>query len=102
VVAGKRWPRPGREALDVALEESHLFATPLAQYWPDRLVRDRVVLLGDTAHAASPMVGGGFRHGLYDAAVCRRSSSGVVFCQTCSIATNGNGWGRPKPTSPAA
>jgi 2-polyprenyl-6-methoxyphenol hydroxylase-like FAD-dependent oxidoreductase len=68
IVAAQRWPSPWREALGVALEESHLFATPVAEYWPDRLVRERVLLLGDAAHAASPMVGGGFRQGLYDTA----------------------------------
>jgi 2-polyprenyl-6-methoxyphenol hydroxylase-like FAD-dependent oxidoreductase len=66
MVATQRWPSPWREALDVALRESHVFATPVTEYWPNRLVRDRVALLGDAAHAASPMVGGGFRQGLYD------------------------------------
>jgi 2-polyprenyl-6-methoxyphenol hydroxylase-like FAD-dependent oxidoreductase len=32
------------------------------------MARGRVALAGDAAHAASPMVGGGFRQGLYDAA----------------------------------
>jgi 2-polyprenyl-6-methoxyphenol hydroxylase-like FAD-dependent oxidoreductase len=66
VVAGQRWPTPWREALDVALRRSLVFATPVVHYWPERLVRDRSVLVGDAAHAASPMVGGGFRQGLYD------------------------------------
>jgi salicylate hydroxylase len=35
-------------------------------YKPSRLVTGRVALAGDAAHAASPMVGGGFRQGLYD------------------------------------
>ena len=68
VVAGQRWPTPWREALDIALRRSLVFATPVVQYWPDRLVRSRVALAGDAAHAASPMVGGGFRQGLYDVA----------------------------------
>jgi 2-polyprenyl-6-methoxyphenol hydroxylase-like FAD-dependent oxidoreductase len=54
------------EALEIALHRSLVFATPVVQYWPDRLVRRRVALAGDAAHAASPMVGGGFRQGLYD------------------------------------
>ena len=37
-------------------------------YRPDQLVRGRVVIIGDAAHAASPMAGGGLRQGLYDAA----------------------------------
>ena len=67
-VADQRWPSPWREALDVALRDGLVFATPIVQYWPPRLIRDRVAIAGDAAHAASPMVGGGFRHGLLDAA----------------------------------
>ncbi len=68
-MAGQRWPTPWREALEIALRRSLVFATPVVQYWPDRLVRSRVALAGDAAHAATPMVGGGFREGLYDVAV---------------------------------
>lgn len=67
-VAGERWPTPWREALEIALRRSLVFATPVVQYRPDRLTRGRVALAGDAAHAASPMVGGGFRQGLYDVA----------------------------------
>jgi 2-polyprenyl-6-methoxyphenol hydroxylase-like FAD-dependent oxidoreductase len=66
IVAAQRWPTPWREALEIALRRSLVFVTPVVQYWPERLVRDRVALVGDAAHAASPMVGGGFRQGLYD------------------------------------
>jgi 2-polyprenyl-6-methoxyphenol hydroxylase-like FAD-dependent oxidoreductase len=64
----RRWPAPWGEALDEALRRSLVFATPVVHYRPDRLVRGRVVIVGDAAHAASPMVGGGFRQGLFDAA----------------------------------
>lgn len=67
-VASQRWPTPWREALEIAVERSLVFGTPVVQYRPDRLVRGRVALAGDAAHAASPMVGGGFRQGLYDVA----------------------------------
>jgi 2-polyprenyl-6-methoxyphenol hydroxylase-like FAD-dependent oxidoreductase len=67
-VAGERWPTPWREALEFALRRSLVFATPVVQYRPDRLTRGGVALAGDAAHAASPMVGGGFRQGLYDVA----------------------------------
>ncbi len=67
-VAEQRWPPPWREALEEALRRGLVFGTPVVQYRPDRLVRGRVVIVGDAAHAASPMVGGGFRQGLYDAA----------------------------------
>jgi 2-polyprenyl-6-methoxyphenol hydroxylase-like FAD-dependent oxidoreductase len=64
--AAARWPSPWREALAVALEAGTVFGTPIVQYKPARLVAGRVALAGDAAHAASPMVGGGFRQGLYD------------------------------------
>jgi len=67
-VAEQRWPPPWREALEESLRRGLVFATPVVQYRPDQLVRGRVVIVGDAAHAASPMVGGGFRQGLYDAA----------------------------------
>jgi len=37
------------------------------------MVRGRVALAGDAAHAASPMVGGGFRQGLFDVAALSAS-----------------------------
>jgi 2-polyprenyl-6-methoxyphenol hydroxylase-like FAD-dependent oxidoreductase len=64
--AAARWPSPWREALAVALEAGTMFGTPIVQYKPARLAAGRVALAGDAAHAASPMVGGGFRQGLYD------------------------------------
>jgi 2-polyprenyl-6-methoxyphenol hydroxylase-like FAD-dependent oxidoreductase len=64
--AAARWPSPWREALTLALESGTVFGTPIVHYKPARLVTGRVALAGDVAHAASPMVGGGFRQGLYD------------------------------------
>ena len=64
--AAARWPSPWREALTLALDTGTVFGTPIVHYKPTRLVTGRVALAGDAAHAASPMVGGGFRQGLYD------------------------------------
>jgi 2-polyprenyl-6-methoxyphenol hydroxylase-like FAD-dependent oxidoreductase len=72
-MATQRWPTPWREALGVALENGLVFGTPLVHFWPDRIVRGRVALAGDAAHAASPMVGGGFRQGLFDVAALSAS-----------------------------
>jgi 2-polyprenyl-6-methoxyphenol hydroxylase-like FAD-dependent oxidoreductase len=72
-IAGQTWPSPWREALRHAFDQRLVFGTPVAEYLPDRLVAGRVVLAGDAAHAASPMVGGGFREGLYDAAAFGRA-----------------------------
>jgi 2-polyprenyl-6-methoxyphenol hydroxylase-like FAD-dependent oxidoreductase len=41
------------------------------------LLRDMGVLDGDTAHAASPMVGGGFRQGLYDTGALAQTMGGL-------------------------
>jgi 2-polyprenyl-6-methoxyphenol hydroxylase-like FAD-dependent oxidoreductase len=67
-MATQRWPSPWREALGIALERGLIFGTPVVHSWPNRMVRGRVALAGDAAHAASPMVGGGFREGLSDVA----------------------------------
>jgi hypothetical protein len=41
MVASQRWPTLWREALEIALRRSLVFATPVVQYWPDRLTRGR-------------------------------------------------------------
>ena len=66
-IAEETWPSPWREALIYALEHRLVFGTPVAEYLPHRLVSGRVAIAGDAAHAATPMVGGGFREGLHDA-----------------------------------
>jgi 2-polyprenyl-6-methoxyphenol hydroxylase-like FAD-dependent oxidoreductase len=66
--AAANWPSPWREALALALHDGTVFGTPIVHYEPARLARGRAALAGDAAHAASPMVGGGFRQGLYDVA----------------------------------
>jgi len=77
-MASQRWPTPWREAIEIAVKRSLVFGTPVVQYRPDRLIRERVAIAGDAAHAASPMVGGGFRQGLYDvAALAARLSQGA-------------------------
>ncbi len=66
--AAANWPSPWREALELALRDGKVFGTPIVHYEPMRMARGRAALAGDAAHAASPMVGGGFRQGLYDVA----------------------------------
>ncbi len=75
--AAARWPSPWREALTLALETGTVFGTPIVQYKPARLVTGRAALAGDAAHAASPMVGGGFRQGLYDVQALTRAMTAV-------------------------
>jgi 2-polyprenyl-6-methoxyphenol hydroxylase-like FAD-dependent oxidoreductase len=55
-----------------------VFGTPIVHYQPKRLARGRAALAGDAAHAASPMVGGGFRQGLYDVAALARAATAIT------------------------
>jgi 2-polyprenyl-6-methoxyphenol hydroxylase-like FAD-dependent oxidoreductase len=74
--AAANWPSPWREALTLALYNGTVFGTPIVHYEPKQLARGRAVLAGDAAHAASPMVGGGFRQGLYDVAALAQAMTG--------------------------
>jgi 2-polyprenyl-6-methoxyphenol hydroxylase-like FAD-dependent oxidoreductase len=74
--AAANWPSPWREALRLALDAGTVFGTPIVQYQPHRLATGRVAIAGDAAHAASPMVGGGFREGLYDALALAQALAG--------------------------
>jgi len=76
--AAANWPSPWREALALALQNGTVFGTPIVHYEPKRLARGRVALAGDAAHAASPMVGGGFRQGLYDVAALAQVMTGLA------------------------
>ena len=76
--AAANWSSPWREALAVALAGGTVFGTPIVHYKPRRLTRGRAALAGDAAHAASPMVGGGFREGLFDVAALAEVMAGVT------------------------
>ena len=76
--AAANWPSPWREALTLALYNGTVFGTPIVHYEPKRLARGRAALAGDAAHAASPMVGGGFRQGLYDVAGLARAAAAIA------------------------
>lgn len=76
--AAANWPSPWREALALALRNGTVFGTPVVHYEPRRLARGRSALAGDAAHAASPMVGGGFRQGLYDVRALTRVMAGLA------------------------
>jgi 2-polyprenyl-6-methoxyphenol hydroxylase-like FAD-dependent oxidoreductase len=75
--AAANWPSPWREALALALRAGTVFGTPIVHYEPRGLTRGRAALAGDAAHAASPMVGGGFRQGLRDVAALTQVLTGL-------------------------
>jgi 2-polyprenyl-6-methoxyphenol hydroxylase-like FAD-dependent oxidoreductase len=65
-LARRWWPTPWGECVAWGVTHGEVFGTPVAEYLPARLVRGRVVLIGDAAHVASPMTGAGFQNALLD------------------------------------
>ncbi len=56
-------------------------ATPISEYIPRHVVRGRVALVGDAAHAQTPMTGAGFEEAVLDAAALAdalREPTGVL------------------------
>jgi 2-polyprenyl-6-methoxyphenol hydroxylase-like FAD-dependent oxidoreductase len=72
-VAATSWPSPWREAIVQTLQGGDPFGTPIAEYVPDRLFRERVAIIGDAAHVASPMTGSGLRYGFLDVLALARA-----------------------------
>jgi 2-polyprenyl-6-methoxyphenol hydroxylase-like FAD-dependent oxidoreductase len=63
------WPEPWLDFVVHSIRSGGLFGTPICEYRPDHLVRDRAVIIGDAAHVASPMTGLGFATAAVDADV---------------------------------
>jgi len=66
--AGRRWKAPWRSGIVNAIRRREVIATPISEYVPSRVVRGRVALVGDAAHAQTPMTGAGFEEAVLDAA----------------------------------
>ncbi len=60
------WPDPWRIAILATIDAGRVFATPIAEYLPIRLAAGPLAIIGDAAHAASPMTGAGLVTGLDD------------------------------------
>jgi 2-polyprenyl-6-methoxyphenol hydroxylase-like FAD-dependent oxidoreductase len=67
-LARQYWPSPWDRCVAWGVAHGAAFGTPVAEYLPARLVRERVVLIGDAAHVATPMTGAGFHNALLDVA----------------------------------
>jgi 2-polyprenyl-6-methoxyphenol hydroxylase-like FAD-dependent oxidoreductase len=67
-LARRYWPSPWGACIGWGVTHGEVFGTPVGEYLPERLTRDRVVLVGDAAHVATPMTGAGFQNALLDVA----------------------------------
>ena len=67
VIDEPTWPGPWRRVADETLRMDSLMASTVHEFTPRRLASDRVVLLGDAAHVASPITGSGSAAALKDA-----------------------------------
>jgi 2-polyprenyl-6-methoxyphenol hydroxylase-like FAD-dependent oxidoreductase len=72
------WPSPWKEAILTTFQAGDPFVTPIAEYRSERLVRDRVAILGDAAHVVTPMTGSGYATGLRDIqSLAHRTRDGI-------------------------
>ncbi|MFF2556345.1 FAD-dependent monooxygenase [Nocardia sp. NPDC058058] len=69
----RMWPTPWRETIVECFERGIAFGTPIGNYLPERLVRGRVALMGDAAHAVAPATGQGYNSSVEDAIALRDS-----------------------------
>ncbi len=109
------WPAPWGRCIGWGITHGQVFGTPVAEYLPPRLARERVALAGDAAHVASPMTGAGFQNALLDVAAltaCLASAdaAGVPaalaryqhqrFPLARQLVSSGMSWGRSYLSSP--
>lgn len=66
-LAAQVWPQPCRDLIVATIAADRLFMQPIYEYMPIRMAADRICLVGDAAHAASPITGSGARYAMYDA-----------------------------------
>ncbi|ALJ19684.1 FAD-dependent monooxygenase [Microbacterium sp. No. 7] len=66
-VVEHEWPEPWAGPVAAAFRAREVIATPITEYLPDRVVSGPVALIGDAAHAQTPMTGAGFEEAVTDA-----------------------------------
>ncbi len=76
-LAERIWPSPWRNFIIHALTHRDVFATPVAEYVPNRLKRGQLAVIGDAARVVSPMTGMGFVAGTMDAGVLAECLGGM-------------------------
>ena len=80
-LAVAKWPEPFATATVQALRDRHVNGIPIKEYVPEKLVNNRLLILGDAAHVPAPITASGFNQSLKDAVVlgdCVRENSDVV------------------------
>ena len=60
------WPDPWCTSIACALERECVFATPVCEYFPNRIHSGRLAVVGDAAHVVSPLTGRGFVASILD------------------------------------
>ena len=78
-----QWEEPWRTGLIAAFQNRDVIVTPITEYLPQRVVNGRVALIGDAAHAQTPMTGSGFEEAVADAAALANS---LVVNETVTLA----------------
>jgi 2-polyprenyl-6-methoxyphenol hydroxylase-like FAD-dependent oxidoreductase len=64
----RAWPAVWAEAVSLGVQSKEVLSgSPIAEYQPVRLAKGRMAIIGDAAHAVSPMTGSGFASSVEDA-----------------------------------
>jgi 2-polyprenyl-6-methoxyphenol hydroxylase-like FAD-dependent oxidoreductase len=66
--ASVRWTQPWLDATLHSIQTHNLTGIPIAEYFPDNLVKGRIAIVGDAAHLPTPLTASGFNASLQDAA----------------------------------
>ncbi|MDA3644275.1 FAD-dependent monooxygenase [Saccharopolyspora indica] len=66
--AARKWDEPWRSGVIEAFRNQDVVATPISEYLPEKVTNARLALVGDAAHAQTPMTGAGFDQAVADAA----------------------------------